>query len=137
MFVLVMSVLVIFLLQYFVVRAVSLSLTGLIDINIGTLEHCNTQGDTIKDSPHRHQSSPEEDSSQVKILRLKFIKVTRLTTAKVSTANADRLQQRWTCQLLRGSAQLSRQPPDRYNVGSISPPRASRLPHPPIHNFPG
>ena len=41
-------------------------------------------------------------------LHCKFIQATRLSTVKLSTANVDRLQQRWTHQLLRGSALLPR-----------------------------
>ena len=50
----------------------------------------------------------EEDLSCSRITEIIFILATRLSTVKVSTANANRPHQRWTRQVLRGSALLSR-----------------------------
>ena len=55
-----------------------------------------------------HKSPPEEDLSRSRITEIVFILATRPSTVKVSTANANRPHQRWTRQLLRGSALLSR-----------------------------
>ena len=52
---------------------------------------------------------PKKTHPAVEILRLfVFTYATRLSTVKVSTANANRPHQRWTRQLLRGSALLPR-----------------------------
>ena len=54
-----------------------------------------------------HKPPPEEDLSHSQITEIIFI-ATQLSTVKVSTTNMDRLHQRLTHQLLRGSSLLSR-----------------------------